>query len=227
MRRIVLQRGLSATQLGTAAQALATGAASEVVFEGESTSPEFTGRRKKDFERGLSYLHDFAQRRALKNQVFLGGSCNPTTWRKTLAIPLLEAAGVPYFDPQRDDWTPEMMELEASAKIGSSILLFVFDRETRAIATLTEAYEFIGARQQSVVIFCDFVQTGLLIEGQTITAEEAHDINFARRMLLDYAGDRGCHILPNLEDAVAMTIRISHLSRQEVRIDSRIISPSF
>ena len=32
--------------------------------------------------------------------VFLGGSCNPTTWRKDIAIPLLDAAGSSYYNPQ-------------------------------------------------------------------------------------------------------------------------------
>jgi len=31
--------------------------------------------------------------------VFLGGSCNPTTWRKDLAIPYLQDAGVSFFNP--------------------------------------------------------------------------------------------------------------------------------
>jgi hypothetical protein len=29
-----------------------------------------------------------------KWEVFLGGSCNPTTWRRDLAIPLLDDAGI-------------------------------------------------------------------------------------------------------------------------------------
>ena len=31
--------------------------------------------------------------------VFLGGSCNPTTWRKCIAIPYLEKHGVTYYNP--------------------------------------------------------------------------------------------------------------------------------
>lgn len=32
--------------------------------------------------------------------VFLGGSCNPTTWRSEIAIPLLEKHLVDYYNPQ-------------------------------------------------------------------------------------------------------------------------------
>lgn len=31
--------------------------------------------------------------------VFLGGSCNPTTWRKDVAIPYLQEAGVSFYNP--------------------------------------------------------------------------------------------------------------------------------
>lgn len=31
--------------------------------------------------------------------VFLGGSCNPTTWRKNIAIPYLEKHGVTFYNP--------------------------------------------------------------------------------------------------------------------------------
>lgn len=38
---------------------------------------------------------------AAKYQVFLGGSCNPTTWRQDIAIPLLKTWGLTYFNPVR------------------------------------------------------------------------------------------------------------------------------
>ncbi len=34
------------------------------------------------------------------NQVFLGGSCNPTTWRRDVAIPELRKAGITFYNPQ-------------------------------------------------------------------------------------------------------------------------------
>ena len=44
-------------------------------------------------------------------KVFLGGTCNESTWRNEL-IPLLENAGVEYFNPVVDNWTPECQEEE-------------------------------------------------------------------------------------------------------------------
>lgn len=34
-----------------------------------------------------------------QSTVFLGGSCNPTTWRKDIAIPMLKALNITYYDP--------------------------------------------------------------------------------------------------------------------------------
>lgn len=46
-----------------------------------------------------SYFHivQFAERMAY--EVFLGGSCNPTTWRSEIAIPTLQSLGITYYNP--------------------------------------------------------------------------------------------------------------------------------
>ena len=44
--------------------------------------------------------------------VFLGGSCNPTTWRKDIAIPFCEQHSITFYNPQVDDWTPDLVEIE-------------------------------------------------------------------------------------------------------------------
>ena len=37
-------------------------------------------------------------------RVFLGGTCGGSTWRNQI-IPMLEKAGINYFDPVVSDWT--------------------------------------------------------------------------------------------------------------------------
>ncbi|KAH9284030.1 hypothetical protein ECG_02442 [Echinococcus granulosus] len=77
------------------------------------------------------------------DEVFLGGACNPTTWRKDIAIPFLEANGIPYFNPQFDEWRPELIAQEAAAKERASCLLFVFQPHlTRGLASLVEVAYF-------------------------------------------------------------------------------------
>jgi hypothetical protein len=63
--------------------------------------------------------------------VFLGGSCNPTTWRADLAIPKFKEHDIKFYNPQVDDWSPELVAIEAKAKDEASILLFFIDDKTR------------------------------------------------------------------------------------------------
>lgn len=70
-----------------------------------------------------------------KQMIFLGGSCDPTTWRTDIAIPMLTRAGVEFFNPQVAEWTQECVAREASAKADSDVLLFVLDGQTRARGT--------------------------------------------------------------------------------------------
>ena len=70
--------------------------------------------------------------------MFLGGSCNPTTWRKDRAIPKLKAADITYFNPQIENWSPELIELEEDAKKAAAIKLFVIDKLTRGISSMVE-----------------------------------------------------------------------------------------
>lgn len=119
-------------------------------------------------------------------QVFLGGSCNPTTWRFDVAMPTLERAGVAYYNPQVTDWHKGLMALEAVAKAESSVLLFVIDGQTRAIASMLEAVEYITTGRK-VVLVLQSIPDGTVIDGQTITGRELQDLNRARAYLGDIA----------------------------------------
>jgi hypothetical protein len=35
-----------------------------------------------------------------REYVFLGGSCDPTTWRRDIAVPMLTEAGISFFNPE-------------------------------------------------------------------------------------------------------------------------------
>eukprot|EP00049_Salpingoeca_infusionum_P002660 m.58726 g.58726 ORF g.58726 m.58726 type:complete len:104 (+) comp11715_c0_seq1:64-375(+) len=70
--------------------------------------------------------------------VFLGGACGATTWRRDIAIPLLKKMELNFFNPQVDDWSPDLVAIEAKAKKDATVLLFVFDPSTRCLASLVE-----------------------------------------------------------------------------------------
>ena len=50
-----------------------------------------------------------------KKKVFLGGTCNGSKWREKL-IPYLDRAGIEYFNPVVEDWTPACIQEEERQK---------------------------------------------------------------------------------------------------------------
>lgn len=138
----------------------------------------------------------------MKRQIFLGGSCAPTTWRQETAIPALDAAGVRYYNPQVDDWHEGLIALEAEAKEESEFLLFVIDGRTRAIASLLEATEYICSGRK-VLLVVEQIPEGLEIDGQRITGRELEDLNRARSFLLDVTTRHpNVTVFPTIETAV-------------------------
>ncbi|MCA9357213.1 nucleoside 2-deoxyribosyltransferase domain-containing protein [Candidatus Nomurabacteria bacterium] len=121
-----------------------------------------------------------------KDQVFLGGSCDPTTWRQDIAMPMFDNAGVAYYNPQVADWHSGLMALEAAAKEESNILLFVIDGQTRAIASILESVEYTMAGRK-VVLVINQVPDGTVIAGQVVTGRELKDLNRAREYLGELA----------------------------------------
>lgn len=91
-----------------------------------------------------------------KLQIFLGGSCNPTTWRQNVAIPFLEANGISYYNPQVDNWTPEVVDLERYAKQSAQVLLFVIDKQTRSTTSLIESAFMAGENKSLVLVIYPF-----------------------------------------------------------------------
>lgn len=138
--------------------------------------------------------------------IFLGGSCNPTTWRTDIAIPLLESAGVEYYNPQVANWRPELVTIEARAKETADDLLFVIDRNTRAVASMIEATEYMTAGREVWLVVED-IADGTEITGSVITGRELEDLNNAREYLRDVA-TRYCYsIYGSVEEAVKDAIR--------------------
>lgn len=91
-----------------------------------------------------------------KLQIFLGGSCNPTTWRQNVAIPFLEKNGISYYNPQVDNWTPEAVNLERYAKQNAQVLLFVIDKQTRSTTSLIESAFMAGENKSLVLVIYPF-----------------------------------------------------------------------
>ena len=110
---------------------------------------------------GIDVVTGSATRKSLKQsqreqlqhdyQVFLGGSCNPTTWRHDQAIPYFQSRLVSFYNPQVAEWTPDLLEIEHRAKELAPLLFFVIDPDTRALASIVEVC-YLAARGRSIIV---------------------------------------------------------------------------
>jgi len=158
--------------------------------------------------------------------IFLGGSCNPTTWRADVAIPLLEKNNVKYFNPQVENWTPDLMIQEQCAKKSAKVLLFVVDGITRGIASMVEIAELLTIGRK-VVLVINNIKDGQKVDDAAITGREVKDLNRGRAYLADVA-DR--HHVPVYHDVIHATfhaIKIIQGKEQDTHLMLRQRSSEF
>ena len=78
---------------------------------------------------------------------------------------------------QVDNWTPDLVEIEAKEKEKAGCLLFVIDATTRALASILEAAEYV-CRGRHVVLCIRDVTTGTSFGDELqVTESELKDLN--------------------------------------------------
>lgn len=86
-------------------------------------------------------------------RVFLGGTCNESTWRDDL-IPLL---AIDFFNPVVDNWTPECMEEEIRQREICDYCLYVITPKMTGIYSIAEIIDDSNKRPNKT-IFCFLVE---------------------------------------------------------------------
>ncbi len=156
----------------------------------------------------------------MEKQVFLGGACGATDWRRRIAIPLLEGAGVTYYDPQLGvgEWTPAREDAEMEAKNAAEVLLYVVSRETRGVASIAEAAHALGSGRAVSLAIEDLGPSDLL-DGKHPTSQECDDLNRGRIFVRTMARLAGVPVFSDVESAVRHAIHLvhSHLSVATLR----------
>ncbi|KAL1505324.1 hypothetical protein ABEB36_004915 [Hypothenemus hampei] len=137
-------------------------------------------------------------------EVFLGGSCNPTTWRADVAIPELQKHGISFYNPQVSMWAPELIAQEYDAKQSASVLLFVIDSQTRSTVGMLEV-AYLVACGRCVIVVAQPYRLGQTIMGETITDREFFGLVQGQKSLLDLVMSRGVQIHANLSTALQCT----------------------
>lgn len=114
--------------------------------------------------------------------VFLGGSCGTTVWRRQSVIPFLKKRGITYYDPQRSFWSENMIYEESIAKESSSLFLFVIDPATVNATSFLEIAYFAARKSPKLVV---------VFLGKTEWAEKAHPDDLPDR-------NRTCQLLDRI-----------------------------
>lgn len=82
-------------------------------------------------------------------KVFLGGTCNESTWREDL-IKLLK---IDYFNPVVEDWTPACMEEEIKQRDKCDYCLYVITPKMTGVYSIAEVVDDSNKRPKRTV-FC-------------------------------------------------------------------------
>lgn len=137
--------------------------------------------------------------------VFLGGSCNPTTWRKDVAIPKLKGYGISYYNPQVVQWIPELIEIENQAKENAKVMFFVIDNQTRSVACMIETAHIAGTQRKLILVLNDQAPPGSLVLGEPISEKEYVDLKQGRDYLRDIVQMQGIPVFQGIHEALEVT----------------------
>ena len=83
-----------------------------------------------------------------KTKVFLGGTCNNSTWRDKL-IPLLK---IDYFNPVVDDWTPECQDEEIRQRESCDYCLYTITPKMTGVYSIAEVVDDSNKRSEKTIL---------------------------------------------------------------------------
>ena len=87
--------------------------------------------------------------------IFLGGTCNGSTWREDL-IPALEECGLDYFNPVVDDWTTEAQMREEAIKLDPrNVELYCITKEMKGVFSIAEAVQASNKKPTKTIFWFD------------------------------------------------------------------------
>lgn len=174
-------------------------------FQITSLSPKSSSRVKKQIfneqkqNSSISITKEINEESKVEApEVFLGGSCNPTTWRADVAMPELKKLGISFFNPQVSQWTPDLIQLEHRAKQKARVLFFVIDSETRASAGAIEVAHLSGQNQKPLILVLHPYNRNQKILHESISEEEFLDLSRNQRLLRQLVTRRGIRVHDNI-----------------------------
>ena len=134
--------------------------------------------------------------------LFSGGSCNPTTWRRDLAIPYFKSHDITFYNPQQSNWVPEMIELEHQAKQTSQLLFFVANEKTRNIVSMIEISYLAGKKRKLICCLSKYPENNHKINNELLSQVEWHDLQAGMTVVNDVVERSGIPVFENIDTAL-------------------------
>ncbi len=137
-----------------------------------------------------------------KRTIFLGGSREPSLWRKVL-INDLKALSIDYYNPEGTEWSESLEKRELELKENADILIFGIDKFSHSIETIIDAVEYI-ARGKKVLLFVEVLEKNAKIHGRNISEEERREFNATRNYLRKMAERNLCIAASSVEELMSL-----------------------
>lgn len=142
-----------------------------------------------------------------KKKVFLGGTCNGSTWRDKL-IPMLHT-DVLYFNPVVEDWTEDCQLIEEQEKWGPcDIHLYVITPDMKGVYSIAELVESVmcsyvyNADLQETAAYTIFAVLNESVDtGKTFTKAEIKSFDAIKKLVEKYNGII-CNDLNDVADTI-------------------------
>lgn len=129
--------------------------------------------------------------------IFLGGTCNNSTWREKL-IPLLD---IDYFNPVVDDWTPDCMAEEIKQREKCDFVLYVITPEMTGVYSIAEVTDDSNKRPEKT-IFCFLTEPIITDEGtKFFEGHQTKSLNAVGK-LIENNGGKWCMNLGDIANYV-------------------------
>lgn len=108
-------------------------------------------------------------------KVFLGGTCNGSTWRDKL-IPMLK---IDYFNPVVENWSPEMQDIEDQEKEKADFRLYVITPKMTGVYAIAELIDDSNKIPEKM-LFCFLVND----EGQEFSVHQVKSLAKTKQMAM-------------------------------------------
>ena len=122
-------------------------------------------------------------------KVFLGGTCNGSSWREEL-IPMLKCE---YFNPVVKDWTPECQEEERRQKVICDCQLYVITARMRGVFSIAEVVDSSNKAPENTIL-CIITEDNY--DGHSFFDFEKKSLNAVKELVKS----NGAYVFDSLEE---------------------------